>query len=150
MTGHRNRSLSSDTAFANVLKGELRNKSHRHRFHSRNRVLKSALHWSGLAGMTDVHCITNGRTFHLQKKKVHNKSSDLSAKHPVALASRVREFAENEISPRRDGRCGAAPLALSKFKRCLLRDAPLWENGGWMVSTEGPRRKVGQGKSVRA
>lgn len=59
------------------------------RFHSRNRVLESVLHRSDLAGVTDVHCIMKGRTFHLQKKKVHNKSSDLSYYHPVAPASRV-------------------------------------------------------------
>lgn len=72
------------------------------RFHPRNRVLESVLHRSDLAGVTDVHCIMKGRTFHLQKKKVHNKSSDLPYYHPVAPASRVWESAENEISPRRD------------------------------------------------
>lgn len=101
MTGQRNRSLSLNIAFASSSQRRAAEQVHHHRFQSRNRVLKSVLHRSGLVGVTDVHCITNGRTFHLQKKKVHNKSSDLSANHPVAPTSRVWEPAENEISLRR-------------------------------------------------
>jgi len=110
---------------------------------------QSMLHRSGLAGVTDVHCITNGRTFHLQKKKVHNKSSDLSSNHPAVPASRLWESTENEISLRRDAMRRGISRAFKIQKEPPPRRSTSGERG-WMVSTEGPRRKVGQGKSVRA
>lgn len=118
------------------------------RSHPRNRVLESVPHRPGLTGVTDVHCITKGCTFHLQKKKVHNKSSDLSSYHPVAPASWVWESAENEIFPRRDAMQRGVSCAFKIQKE--PRDALLRENAaGWWARRD-RRRKVGQGKSVRA
>jgi len=103
---------------------------------------------TGLTGVTDVHCITNGRTFHLQKKKVHNKSSDLSSNHPVLPVSQLRVRGKWDFPAARCMRRGVS-RAFKIQKEPPPRRFPL-EERGWIVSTEGPRRKVGQGKSVRA
>lgn len=75
--------------------------------------------------MTDVHCITKGRTFHLQKKKVHNKSSDLSSDHPVAPAPRGCESPRKMRFPRGTVRERDAPRRLPRFQNSKGRLATL-------------------------
>lgn len=63
--------------------------------------------------LADVHCVTKGCTFYLQKKKVHNKSFVLSG------------FSECERPRKMRFPRGASRFALSKFKRHRCRNAPV-------------------------
>lgn len=79
-----------------------------------NRVLEFVPH-RFRSGLVDVRCVTKGCTFYLQKKKVHNKSSDLSG---------GTGFSECEGPQKMRFSRGAPRLAFSKFKRRRCRNAP--------------------------
>lgn len=101
-----------------------------------NRVLEFVSH-RFRSGLADVHCVTKGCTFYLQKKKVHNKSSVLSG------------FSECEGPRKMRFPRGVPRFALSKFKRRRCRNAPV-EKIRLDTGSTRKRRKVGQGKSVHA
>lgn len=92
---------------------------------------------SSFTGVTDVHCITKGRTFHLQKKKVHNKSSSFP---PTIRWHRLLECESPRKMrfPRGAMQRGVSP----RFQNS--KGAPRRSTSGersWIVSTEDQSEK---------